>query len=85
MVGAMTDITERKQTEEALQLAKYTVEHATEAIYWVGSDAELLDVNDAATKHESCSVGAHHCRGVQCWRTAKRFACTKSYARPLGL
>lgn len=49
MVGATTDITGRKQTEEALQLAKYTVDHATEAIYWVGSDAELLDVNDAAT------------------------------------
>ena len=49
VLAMVQDITERKRTEEALQLAKYTVDHATEAIYWVGSNAELLDVNDAAT------------------------------------
>ena len=49
VLAMVQDITERKRTEEALQLAKYTVDHATEAIYWVGSHAELLDVNDAAT------------------------------------
>ncbi len=49
VLAMVQDITERKRTEEALQLAKYTVDHATEAIYWVGSGAELLDVNGAAT------------------------------------
>jgi PAS domain S-box-containing protein len=47
-LAMVQDITERKRTEEALQLAKYTVDHATEAIYWVGAGAELLDVNDSA-------------------------------------
>ncbi|MBS0169187.1 MAG: PAS domain S-box protein [Nitrospira sp.] len=49
VLAMVQDITERKRTEEALQLAKYTVDHATEAIYWVGSGAELLDVNEAAS------------------------------------
>ncbi len=47
-LAMVQDITERKRTEEALQLAKYTIDHATEAMYWVGVGAELLDVNDAA-------------------------------------
>lgn len=47
-LAMVQDITERKQTEDALRLAKYTVDHATEAIYWVGPRAELLDVNDSA-------------------------------------
>ncbi len=47
-LAMVQDITERKRTEAALQLAKYTVDHATEAIYWVGAGAELLDVNDSA-------------------------------------
>lgn len=47
-VGTVQDITERKQAEEALQLAKFTVDRATDALYWVGADAKLLDVNEAA-------------------------------------
>ena len=47
-LAMVQDITERKRAQEALQLAKYTVDSATEAIYWVGADAELLDVNDSA-------------------------------------
>ncbi|MGC3972880.1 MAG: PAS domain S-box protein [Nitrospira sp.] len=47
-LAMVQDITERKRAQEALQLAKYTVDHATEAIYWVGAGAELLDVNDSA-------------------------------------
>ncbi|ULA61433.1 MAG: hypothetical protein LZF60_330044 [Nitrospira sp.] len=47
-LAMVQDITERKRAEEALQLAKYTVDSATEAIYWVGANADLLDVNDSA-------------------------------------
>lgn len=47
-LAMVQDITERKRIKEALYLVKYTIEHATEAIYWVGAGAELLDVNDAA-------------------------------------
>lgn len=48
LLGSHTDITARKQAEEALQLTKFTVDRATDAMYWVGADAKLLDVNDAA-------------------------------------
>lgn len=47
-VAYVKDISERKQAEEALQLAKFTVDRATDALYWVGADAKLLDVNAAA-------------------------------------
>ena len=48
LLGSHTDITERKQAEDALQLAKFTVDRATDAMYWVGADATLLEVNEAA-------------------------------------
>lgn len=48
ILAMVQDITERKRAEEALLLAKYSVDHATEAIYWVGPGAELLDVNESA-------------------------------------
>lgn len=65
LLGAHTDITERKQAEEALQLAKATVDRATDAVYWVGVDAKLLDVNESActmlgyTKDEFLRMTVH--------------------------
>lgn len=65
LLGSHTDITERKQAEGALQLAKFTVDHATDAMYWVGADAQLLDVNEAAcamlgyTKEEFGRMSVH--------------------------
>lgn len=65
LLAMVQDITDRKQAEEALQLAKFTVDHATDAIYWVGAGAELLDVNEAAcvmlgyTKEEFSRMTVH--------------------------
>lgn len=65
LLGSHTDITERKQAEGALQLAKFTVDHATDAMYWVGADAKLLEVNEAAcamlgyTKEEFGRMSVH--------------------------
>lgn len=47
-VGMNKDITERKQAEEALHLARFTIDRASVAIFWVRSDASLADVNEAA-------------------------------------
>lgn len=44
------DITERKRTEKALRLAKFSVERAADAVYWVDSQAKILDVNEAASR-----------------------------------
>ena len=47
-VGTTQDITERKRTEEALQLSRIGVERASEALYWVAGDGRFIDVNAAA-------------------------------------
>lgn len=42
------DITERKQTEEALQFTQFSVDHAGDAAFWVHEDGRFFYVNDAA-------------------------------------
>ncbi|NLF37838.1 PAS domain S-box protein, partial [bacterium] len=44
------DITERKQAEEKLRLTQFSIDHATVASYWIGSDARFLHVNEAACR-----------------------------------
>ncbi|HSA87581.1 MAG TPA: PAS domain S-box protein, partial [Nitrospira sp.] len=59
------DITERKRAEETLRLAKFSVERAADAVYWVDSQAKILDVNEAAcrmlnySKDELCAMTVH--------------------------
>ena len=50
MYGVAHDITERKQAEEALRLTQFSVDRAAEAVFWIGADAKLLYVNDAACR-----------------------------------
>ena len=44
------DITARKEAEELLQLTRFSVEHASEAIFWARPDSTLFQVNDAACR-----------------------------------
>ena len=48
--GIDRDITERKQTEQMLQMFQYTVDQASEAIYWLNHDARFEYVNDQACR-----------------------------------
>jgi PAS domain S-box-containing protein len=50
ILAQLQDITERKQMEQALLRTQFSVDHAQDAIYWVGPDAELLYVNDTACR-----------------------------------
>jgi len=47
MIGTHTDITERKQVEQKLQLAANVFTHAREGIMITGTDGTIIDVNDA--------------------------------------
>jgi two-component system, cell cycle sensor histidine kinase and response regulator CckA len=38
----------RKQTEESLQLARFTVDNIGDAVYWIDSRARIIDVNETA-------------------------------------
>ena len=59
------DITERKRAEEALRLAKFSVDRAADAVYWIDPQAKILDVNEAASlmlgysKDELCAMTVH--------------------------
>jgi PAS domain S-box-containing protein len=63
--GIATDITDRMQAEEALRFAKFSIERAADAVYWVDPQAKILDVNEAASlmlgysKEELCAMTVH--------------------------
>jgi two-component system NtrC family sensor kinase len=48
--GILSDITERKRAEEELHLAQFAIEHASDAIFRIGSEAQILYVNREACR-----------------------------------
>ena len=48
VLGVTRDVSARRQAEEALQRARFTVDRATIAIFWVRRDASIADANVAA-------------------------------------
>ncbi|MEO5863837.1 MAG: PAS domain S-box protein [Nitrospiraceae bacterium] len=44
------DITMLRRTQEALKLTQFSVDRAVEGFFWVGPDARILHVNDAACR-----------------------------------
>ena len=62
---ALLDISEQKRTEGALRLAKFSMERAADAVYWIDQHAKILDVNEAASlmlgysKDELCAMTFH--------------------------
>lgn len=47
MLTSFVDITERKQLEETLQLAQFTLDNAPDGIEWVNADGQFIYVNEA--------------------------------------
>jgi PAS domain S-box-containing protein len=47
---AIEDITERKQTEEALRLTRFTVDSVADAVYWIDPQGQIVDVNETACR-----------------------------------
>lgn len=46
--GADVDITERRKTQENLSFTQFVIDHMSDAVLWIGSDAKIFYVNDAA-------------------------------------
>ncbi len=42
------EVNERKKVEKALQITRFSIDHANEMLYWVDSDGTIVDVNDTA-------------------------------------
>ena len=48
--GFVLDITDRIRAAEELRRVKYSIDNATDAIYWIGRNGALVDVNDTACR-----------------------------------
>ena len=44
------EITALRQAQEALKLTQFSVDHAVEGFFWIGHDARILNVNNAACR-----------------------------------
>jgi PAS domain S-box-containing protein len=44
------DLTDLRRIQEALKLTQFSVDHAVEAFFWIGPDANILHVNEAACR-----------------------------------
>ncbi len=50
LLAIVEDITDRKRAESALALTQFAVNHAGDLIFWIGRDARILYVNEAAAQ-----------------------------------
>ena len=48
--GVFSDITERRRAEEELRLAQFSVEHASDNIYWLDPQGHVVYANEAACR-----------------------------------
>ena len=48
--GIMQDITERKRAEHSLQLTQFSVDHASDAVFWISNTGAFMYVNRAACR-----------------------------------
>ena len=48
--GLLSDITERKRAEEELRLTQFSLEHASDAIFWMDPQGRIVYVNEAACR-----------------------------------
>ena len=50
LLALKEDITERKKIEEKLRLMQFSLEHASDALYWINSQAQIVYVNQASCR-----------------------------------
>ena len=53
LLAVKEDITERKRADKELRLAQFSLEHASDAVYWMNPQGRIVYVNQAAC----CSLG----------------------------
>jgi diguanylate cyclase (GGDEF)-like protein/PAS domain S-box-containing protein len=46
-IGMLTDINERKKLEETMRFQQFSLNHASEEIFWIGKEGKILNANQA--------------------------------------
>lgn len=59
------DITDRREAEDALQLAQFTIDSAPDSIIYLGADGSILFVNDAACR--TVGYSREELLGMKAW------------------
>ena len=49
-IGIIRDITERKRAEKELRLTQFSLEHASDGVYWLDTEARIVYANEAARR-----------------------------------
>ena len=49
-LSILSDVTEKQATEDALKLARFTLDHATIAVFWIRTDGSFIDFNEEACR-----------------------------------
>ncbi len=50
VIGNAVDITSRKRAEEQLRLTQFSLDHASDPVYWLDSDGRIVYANEAACR-----------------------------------
>ena len=53
--GVQRDITERKRAEEKLRLTQFSLEHASDGVFWMNPHGRIVYANEAACRSLGCS------------------------------
>ncbi len=53
--GLLSDITERKRAEEELRLTQFSLEHASDGVFWMNPHGRIVYANAAACRSLGCS------------------------------
>ncbi|NEX20261.1 PAS domain S-box protein [Thiorhodococcus mannitoliphagus] len=65
LLACMVDITERKRTERALQLARTAIDMSRTGFYWLSAKGQVIDVNQAAA--DSLGYSREELVGLYVW------------------
>lgn len=48
VTSVVRDITERKKADETLKITRFSIDHASDGLFWMTSEAKIIDCNPAA-------------------------------------
>lgn len=96
-VAIILDLTEKQQTEQTLELTRFSIDRAASSIFWIESDGSFFDFNQSAHQHlgytrsEMLQMNVSDIkldfppqRWADHWQEIKKIGSLRFESRPLG-